>query len=215
MGSLFAPEKGQGIKKPDGVKKGKRTLKDITGRIPLPELHRQLVESKGWPYKTFVEEYLRRDRGLVSACVITGGRIKEVLMIERKQVIADPEDGNYWLITNFQVVKRKGGAKDYRVEVALPLEGSKYPWSEFAPFTHLFLDYLKEAPSEGRIFRFGRIRAWQIVEANLGIWCHYLRAVCESHLMRVMKDSVVVGKYMKVNPETLSKYVQAEWRDYR
>jgi len=33
--------------------------------------------------------------------------------------------------------------------------------------------------------------------------------------MRVMKDSVVVGKYMKVNPETLSKYVQAEWRDYR
>lgn len=249
--SLFAPALHEGRLK-------RRTLDDITGRVPLLELHRQIKDGEGWPYGIAKDEFLKRDRGLCGGIVLTGGRINEVLQLERKQIIPDPSDENFWLITNFPVSKRKGftycptcrnikhfkvygehgeslglrcwkcyalfdpktadrspGRKDYRAEIALPLEGAKYPWGEFGLFTKLLLEYLEEAPEEGKIFRIGRLRAWQVVQALTGVWPHYLRSVCESHLMRIMRDAVIVGRYMKVNPATLSRYVQADWRDFK
>ena len=218
---LFAPKKGYGapVHGSDKEHSSKRRLKDINGRVPLPILYEKLVNSEGWPYRRDKEKYQCRDRSLISAIILTGGRINEVLTLKKDQILDVPDAPNFKMISNFPVSKRKDGNAeagiflDYRSEVAIPLEGAPGLWAELVPFSNLFLEYI-DLVKTGRIYKVTDTRTWQIVDATLGVWNHYLRAVAESHLIRIMKDSVIVGRYMKVNPETLAKYVQADWRDF-
>lgn len=210
---LFAPVKGEG-------KKSKRVLNDIDGRVDLEFLYKKIMTSKGWPYKMqYPSKFVRRDRGLIAAIILTCGRVNEVLAMRKDQISQDADHPDFIVIKKFQVSKRKGGDvkknifMDERKEVAIPIKLRGDLWDGFVPFSKLFLEHANSVKS-GKIFRVCDKRCLQIVEATLGVWNHYLRSVGESYLLKIMKDNVVTAKYLKVTSKTLEKYAQPDWRDF-
>ena len=85
----------------------------------------------------------------------------------------------------------------------------------YEPLVEIILEYL-DTIKGGKLFTFGRSRAWQIVTALTGKWCHYYRSQKISHLVNTLKGAgEAAGKIMKVEPGTISHYYKTAWRDHK
>jgi len=196
----------------------RRTNEDIKERFGIEQIH-NLITSKEWPYKTQEDFYHARDKALMSLLFLTAGRISEVLSLTKEQFDMEA-DRNFVIIRNMILVKRLKTRKGkpvrhktspIRDEVPLPLRG---PLSKF---TRLVLDYLLLVDDpKAKLLKFGRHRAWQIVNYITGEWCHWFRSQAESYYGKyVFNTPFALRDFVGVtNIESLGPYVKTQWRDY-
>lgn len=193
-----------------GVKR--RTLEDIREKLSPAQIY-ELITAKTWPYKTELEFYHSRDRALMALLYLTAGRITEVLSLRKKQFQLDL-DPDFLIITNMIVVKRKKKARKglpIRDEVPLAKRG---PLLRFTQFVLNYMDMIKNP--EDKLFRFGRSRAWQIVNYVTGKWCHFFRSQSESYYGKIFSNIFALKDFVMVtDAKTLSQYVKTDWREYR
>lgn len=218
----------------------KNTSRKVLAEIPSypepKELYTMLMKSKGWDYKTNMDNYLMRDRALASVLYVAELRISEALRLVKKQ-FKRKED--HIFVEAIQLSKRKKGKIAYR-DARLPLKGER------AVFTQLILNYLDTLNDEDRLFPWslevrefdtghtyttrkgqvkpiisfqmiGEHRAWQIVNALLPkITEHWLRAFGDSYLYDHMDhDILAVSDEVKVDPRTLQQYIRGRSRKYK
>ena len=193
---------------------GRRTLKDILYYPTPDEILDKLETSKGWPYKANIEFYKTRDKALVALLYLLALRVSEALRLERKQFKIPDKTGvkDRIIVRSIKLSKpRKKGTPrkhQFRDEGWLPLLGSR------APLSQLIVDYLQIMRSE-KLFRFGRVRAWQIVTALVGDTCHWLRAYGEDFLYTQWdNDILAVADYIKVDARTLQEYIRRRYQKY-
>jgi integrase len=211
----------------------RKTLNDID-KTPSPqELYEQVMQGKGWPYKTNMEFYLKRDRAFVSLLYLCACRISEAMQLKVSQF--KPEK-NRIVIESMLLAKRKPGKVKYR-EAWLPLNGER------APFTQLIFDYLEalkiENPNAQRLFpwslkrveyqifykskllrsvRFsGTNRAWNVVKALLPeATAHWLRQYGDDYLYDQWDhDIMAVSDYTKQDARTLQLYLRKRYQKYK
>jgi integrase len=176
-------------------------------------LHNQLSQSQGWPYKTNREQYLQRDRALIALQYLLALRISELLRLKKADLVPDREHERI-LIPSIELSKRhlkeKLRKEQYRTDNFLPLIGDR------APFTQTVMDYVETLEDKDEsLFPFGRIRAYQIVTASLGIPDHWLRAYGENKLYDVFnQDILAVSDFLKIDVQTLQHYVRSRFKKY-
>jgi len=194
--------------------KKRRTLKDIDRRLTAAEVF-TLITRKSWPYKTDIDFYRCRDRALLALLYLTMGRVSSVLRLYKSHfdLKTDPD---FIIIRNMKVIKRKKESVrrfGYPLrDVALPRQG------RLSPFTRLVEDYLRFLNDEDKLFNFGRVRAWQIVNYITGKWCHDFRSQGESYFGRYVfrRDPFGMAEYIGIkNIQSLSEYVKTTWEDYK
>jgi integrase len=196
-------------------KRARRTLKDIEYYPTPAEIYNVIMVSKGWPYKSNREFYLKRDRALISLLYLLALRISEALRLKRSQFLFPEQTGqkDKIIVRAIELSKSRRKGKDrkdqYRQENWLPLTGPR------APLTKLAVEYLHELKSDQRLFPFNRARAWQIVRAMTSATCHWFRAYGEDFLYSQWdKDLLAVSDYVKVDPRTLSQYIRKRYEKY-
>jgi integrase len=166
--------------------------------------------SPSWPYKTNKDFYHTRDKALCAITYLLAARISEILRLEKSQFLT--EKGRV-IVQKIELSKtrRKGHPRQdlYRQEAWLPLAGKR------AQLTQLFLDYLNICDTE-TLFPFGRTRAYQIISTITGEPCHWLRAYGENYLYDNWdKDILAVADYIKVDVQTLQRYIRRSYAKYR
>jgi hypothetical protein len=204
---------------------------------PTPlELHRELMASAGWLYKTNRQSFLARDRALASLLYLGDFRISEVLPLTKKQ-FSEGEECIH--VKSVLVGKRKANKVQYR-DAMLPLKGER------VAFTKLILDYLALLGPEDRLFPFnltkrkypikgsfyktkdgkehqrfsvqmmGTKRAWQIMKALLPDYTqHWLRAFGYSFDYDHMDhDILAVSDKTKADPRSLQPYLRRRYEKY-
>jgi integrase len=191
--------------------KNRRTLKFIEYYPSPKELYQKLINAIGWDYKVNMEFYHARDRALASLTYLLGGRISEILRLQKNQFVIESDKV---LIRGIQLsksrYKNRPRREQFREEAWLPLHGER------ACLTGLVLDYLRLINEDDLLFKFGRVRAWQIISSLLGIPCHWLRAYCENYLYDNWgKDILAVSDYIKVDPRTLQLYIRRSYQKYK
>lgn len=186
----------------------RRIIKDIARYLEPAEILNQIEQGRLWSYKTNMEFLHCRDRALIALLYLTGGRISEVLRLEKKQVDVESDD-EFVILHDFRISKRRKDA--IMVDHGLPRMGS------LAPFTQIVLDYLKRMPrKQEKLFPISRQRAWQIVSHMTGKWCHYYRSQRLSYLVNLLRSSVVVQNMMGIKTgSTLSHYFKGEWKQHK
>jgi len=192
--------------------KDRRSLKYIQMYPRVQDIYNKLAYGKSLDYKSDMDYYLRRDRALVAETYLLAGRISEVLRLEKKQHILEKE---VILVQGIKLSKAKMKDKprrnQYRQEAFLPLTGDR------ARITQFVLDYLLEdAPTEGKIYKFGTRHALRITVALTGEPCHWLRAYGENYLYDHWDhDILAVADYIKVDPRTLANYIRRSYAKYK
>ena len=197
----------------------RRTNEDIKERFGIEQIL-SLITSKAWSYKTQEDFYHAGDKALMSLLFLTAGRISEVLSLKKEQFDYEA-DRSFIIIRNMVLVKRlkmrngkpvKHKTAPIRDEVSLPLRGP------LAKFTKLVIDYLSlmDGP-KAKLFKFGRHRAWQIVNHVTGEWCHWFRSQAESYYGKyVFNAPFALRDFVGVaDIESLGPYVKTQWRDYQ
>jgi len=204
---------------------------------PRPfELYQELMQSRGWDYKTNMQRFQMRDRALVSLLYLGDFRISEVLPLKKEQFTIYED---YVHVKSVLVGKRKANMVQYR-EAKLPLKGER------AVFTRLIIEYLEYLQSEDRLFPFsltkrkypiknsfymtkdgtkkqrfsfqmiGTKRAYQIVKALLPNYTqHWLRAFGYSFDYDHMDhDLLAVSDKTKADPRSLQPYLRRRYEKY-
>ncbi len=194
----------------DKVRKEKRTLKDIKRYEPPQKILRVIEESPVWHYKTDLEFHEKRDRALLALLYLTGGRVNEVLKV--KKSLFDFSDRDFIIIRDFEISKRKARTLSRegipKIDVALPRDGS------LLNFTEIVMAYYRM--SDEKLFKFGRKRAWAIVNYMTGKWCHYFRSQRISDIINRIRSSDATSKILGIkNPQTISHYYKGTWEEYR
>jgi integrase len=190
----------------------RRTLKYID-EYPRPEeLYEQLMTGDGWPYMHNREQYILRDRALVSILYLIGLRISEAVRLHKRQFKLQDSDKDYIAIEGIKLSKSKLKGKPRREQYRrgyLPLDGER------VPFSYIVLQYLERLREDDLLFPFQTKRGWQIVNALIGLPCHWLRAFCEDYLYEAWsKDILAVSDYMKVDARTLQEYIRKRYLRY-
>jgi integrase len=195
----------------------------VSGDLVYPEpaaLLKTIKESPGYPYAAYrndlatVATLLTRDRALVSLLYLAMLRVSEALRLRRYQFKI--EEGRV-LLSNIRLSKRKFA--DYRLEAWLPLHGER------APFTELFLKHLATVSDPDALLFPGtrwqtdetgertELRplttrhGWNVVNALTGSFNHFFRALGEDYMVRHGALLVDLGKYLKVDPSIIARYV--------
>jgi len=118
-----------------------------------------------------------------------------------------------------KVIERYGESVTVRNDFVIPLKRGLFEnpyWDQLVPFAYLVLDYLeKYAPEQGCLFPFGRVRAWQIINAATGMWSHWFRAQAEHFYgFFLLTDSVKLSEFVKVtDPKSVKPYIGYDWRE--
>ncbi|MHA1829047.1 MAG: site-specific integrase [Candidatus Heimdallarchaeaceae archaeon] len=185
-------------------------MKDIPYYPRPKEIYDRLVSTEGWKYKTNMEFYRKRDKALISILYLTGLRISEALRLRKNQFVFLDD---YIMVKSIKLSKSKVKGKPRRIQyrdARLPLKGERRPLSI------LVWDYLNILTEDERLFKFGRVRAWQIIQAYFPEWtCHWFRAFCEDYLYgRWEKDLLAVADYIKVDARTLQLYIRKRYEKY-
>lgn len=181
-------------------------------RYPSPqELYQQIVDSKGWPYKSNRPFYLIRDRALIATLYLGAFRISEALRLKRSQFTCEK---GLWIVTGVLLSKRRQFKQAYRPEVFFTRTGKR------RMFTLLIEDYFnwldRNADSRDLLWPFSRSRAWQIITATLGHPEHWLRAFGENFLYDEWDhDLLAVAEYIGVSAMTLPEYIRRSYRKYK
>ena len=189
--------------------KNRKTLRDIPYYPSPQQFYKMLMEAKGWPYKTNMEYYRKRDRALAALLYLAGLRISEALRLTKKQFEVKRD---YILIKAIKLSKSRVKGKPRRIQyrdARLPLKGER------KKLTQIIMEYLK-ACKEDRLFPFTPQRAWQIIKSLLPEYtCHWLRAFCEDYLYTKWdRDLLAVADYIKVDPRTLQEYIRKRHERY-
>jgi len=223
----------------------RRTLKLIQYYPSVNEIYERIVSSPGWPYKTNLEYYRMRDQALCALVFLLGGRVSEILRLRKSQfehrgsyVLVKGIKLSKSRIKVCRLCRRsirvderlqhlreahglnvkdaeayfapKPRREQYREEAWLPLTGER------APLTDLVLRYLRLLQEDEKLFKFTRVRAWQIINCILGVPPHWLRAFCENYLYEKWSgDILAVSDYIKVDVRTLQLYIRKRYRKYR
>ena len=188
----------------------RRTLKFIQ-HYPRPrEILDKILYAKGWEYKTNQAYYAKRDKALVAITYLLAARISEVLRLKTSQFI--PEKARV-TVQSIRLSKSYRADKPrnvlFRDEAWLPLEGTR------KELTKIIMEYLDVCETE-RLFPFGRTRAYQIIVAITGEPCHWLRAYGETYLYEAWEnDLLAVADYVKVDVQTLAKYIRRSYMKYK
>jgi len=135
-----------------------------------------------------------RDKALISLLFCTGGRVSEVLLLERKN-FQFTQSREFIIIVGMPILKRYkkiGVTKDevtlkkkWKTKKELAYRTFPIKWSE--PLTPYFTDYVLNR--EGKIFDISRIRVYQIVrELNKDIYPHWFRSQRASQLASEYKS---------------------------
>ena len=181
----------------------RRVLTDIREYPSSAELFEKIVKSPGMTYKTNIEFYKVRDRALISLTYLLALRVSEVLRLEKEQFT---EKSNYVEVKAIQVSKRKKPM--FRRVGFLPLIGDR------RRFTFLIMQHLRQVET-GKLFKFGRVWAYKIVTATLGVPVHWLRAYGEDFLYTLYKgDVLAVADYIFVDPRTITLYLRRRFEKY-
>jgi integrase len=187
-----------------------RSLKQFDfENYPAPgEVYTTITTAPGWPYRYDKETYQVRDRALVALLYLGALRISEALRLTKSQ-ISGLDDPTRIVIRSVLVSKKafQKGRSNLRA-VWLPRTGER------SRFTDLFMEWVKMVKTdEERLFKFGRVRAWQITFAMTGKWNHYFRALGEAYLYdRWGADVLAVADYVNVTPAVLTQYIRGAHR---
>lgn len=223
-------------------RKSRLTLQSID-RVPSPnELYNELMNSKGWDYKSNRKFFLARDRALVALLYLCACRISEAIQLKRSQF---KKQETRILIEAMLLSKRKPGKVKYR-EAWLPLTGER------AKFTKLVTDYLelleKKKPKADKLFPWslekvkypirgengfyvnkegekiqrysvrlvGTSRAWRVVKSLLpDKTAHWLRQYGDDYLYDHWDhDLMALSDYTKQDARTLQLYLRKRYQKY-
>jgi len=205
----------KGVKPPWLIGVERRTLRDIKYRLTPYQIY-DLITAKTWPYKTNPNFYHCRDRALMAILFISGGRIHETLRLIKGQFDfkADPD---FIIIRNFYVGKRKKKTLQRYGQLLREVPLPKNPDAILYRFTKLIVDYLNLLKSnDDLLFKFGRIRAWQIVNHCTGRWNHWFRAMSLSWFANLIRNPYAVAQMLGIeNVNTIMWYFTGTWQDYR
>lgn len=192
----------------------RRTLKDISYYPSPDEIYKTLMLSDGWPYKTNRQFYLMRDRSLVALLYLLALRISEVLRLRKNQFkLLDNLDDRIevrGIKLSKSRIKGKPRKEQFRQVNYLPLIGDRSMLSD------IIIDYLNVIEEDEKLFKFGNVRAWQIVTTLTDNTCHWFRAFGEEYLYdKWGKDLLAVADYVKVDPRTLQEYIRRRYEKYK
>ena len=184
-----------------------------------------LVEKCGAEYRSNQDYLRRRDKALVAALFLTGGRVREVLSLKKNNFDFDNEEAkrdNAFLVRNMIVLKRStGGGKRKRVTRTFPI------WRNDPLVKHL-LAWLREIDGylflskEKKIRPMGRTRAHQIVSIlgeSLDIPVHHInpqwfRVQREHYLIKEKGFSTYdVQVYIKLSRPLLIARHRKDWQN--
>jgi len=180
------------------------------------------ITSTTWKYKGSTEQqsfYHKRDLALMCILYISTARISEIVRanvkggnspsITKQQFVTIDE--NYLMLRNIPIHKRMNieHVEDYptRIELPFPLKGG------LSLFTGHIQNYLIHVQEDEELFKFGRERAWQIINHITGEFPHYLREMGLKMWLRLFERDIVKlqdfsGHRYLTN---LAKYLQSTW----
>jgi len=152
-----------------------------------PRIVWEKINRRKWNYKTNREFYWLRDQAFMCLLYLSCCRISELVRwVKRdedtgKVLIIKPSVkksqfvriGDFLRVRGLPVLKRKEPKtlKEYptRKEISLPLKG------ELSLFTKPIVQYLNILSEDEELFKFRRVRGFQIVKHCTGEFPHYLR----------------------------------------
>jgi len=173
--------------------KCKRGVNDIADYLELRQIINLVLDAEVCYY--WQPSLAVRDMGLLAALALTGMRISELLSVEKARV--DVQKEAVW-IRNVKILKRR--KEPVYKDFFMPREGV------LAPLTDLFIKHLDQV-KKGRVFDISRGRAWQIVKASTGKWCHFFRSQRLSFLVNKFRSTVIVGDMQGIKkPDTVAHY---------
>jgi integrase len=128
-----------------------------------------------------------RDKALISALFETGGRVSEVLSLEKKHFALD--DPDYIVVKAMPIFKRYKKIGEYTDEQGrrrwktTKTKGYRtFPIPRREPLVPYLLDYLDLCKSD-RLFNISRVHAWRIItKINPDVFPHWFRAQRASQL---------------------------------
>jgi integrase len=187
----------------------RRTLKYIQNYPSSDNIYNHLTKSEGWFYKTNKQFYAARDKALVCLMYLLALRVSEVLRLKKSQFTIEKDR---IIVSGIELSKsiRLGKPRNdlYRNVNWLPLHGERLK------LTKLVQDYL--VISDDQLFKFGRVRAFQITTTYLGVPNHWLRAYGENYLYDAWDhDLLAVADYIKVDGRTLGLYIRKGFMKYQ
>lgn len=170
-----------------------------------PSIIWEKIHRESWPYKRTPEQHAIRDRALMCLLYLTCTRITE---LTRGKVRVGMTGGitkdqfvymkDFIMVRNIPIYKRKfiqRGNKwhpidfvnDYpfRIELPLPLKG------DLSKFTNEIQKYLKELRNDEELFKFKRVRGFQIIKHVTSEFPHYFRSMGLKMWLRIFDRDLV------------------------
>lgn len=176
------------------------------------------ITKTSWEYKVRQEFYNLRDLALMCILYISTSRASEIVRskvkggyspsINKSQFVPI---GNYLMLRMVPIFKRRNVEiiVDYplRNEIPFPLKGG------LTIFTDPIVSYLELLEDNEELFKFNRIRAWQIVNHITGEFPHYLREMGLKMWLRIFDKDLVQLQHLSGHKrlENLAKYLQSTW----
>lgn len=167
-------------------------LRDVNQFCGWDILNKIIGEIDNTNYGRQVTLLRKRDKALVATLFETGGRISEVLALEKRNFQILPER---ILVTAMIVVKNK-----------VPTTRGTFSIKRFEPLSPIMVDWIKQCNSP--LFNITPTRAYQIVSAigdRLGIHLY-------DHWFRAQRASQLAGEYDFTLHDLLTWF---SWKDYR
>jgi len=182
------------------VKRGVSSIKEyLTPRVLVQEV-------LGYKDLSWNKRINLRNRALLCLFVLTGLRASELINLTKEQ-FDFKEDPEFIVIKNIFVLKKR--KETVLNDLAIAKSGG------YSPLVKIVLEYL-DTIKEGKIFDISRPRAWQIITAMTGKWCHYYRSQRMSWLVNTLKGGAsATGKIMKVTPSTVNHYYKSAWKNHK
>lgn len=220
----------------------RRTLSSITDYHP-PKTIFSLITKKDWDYGDLNRDfYTCRDRAFMAMTFCSAGRVtavcgghkykgdwkRETLQIVGKYtgIVRENFDvtDKFLMVKGMKVIKRTdktiekhGEQVTLRDPFSIPLKRDLYEneyWDQLVPFGWLIAEYLTNYNLEGRVFKFKRGRAWQIINHVTGMFPHWVRAQSEHFYVNyLLHDSIKLAKFVKVNPSQTAAYISYDWAE--
>jgi len=203
----------------------RRTVKTITEYLTPEQLYK-LITKETMPYRTLRKFYYTRDKGLMAMCVLSAGRINEVLSLRKNQFDRE-ESPHYIVIKNMKVSKRKketiekyGSHVARRWPFIMPLskDSNVYEYPKLVrlvPFSKLVVAHLNQLEGEDKkLFPFTTRWAYTIIHTVTRQFPHWFRAQSEMIYGSILKDSVKLAKFVGVvKTESVLPYVGFDYQD--
>lgn len=165
--------------------------------IPVPEELRQIISSISSP----------RNKALISLAYLTGGRISELVdsAITKRMCVLTEKDNRQLLL--IRMPNRKNKNRNNK-DIPIPIDGEPL-------LVKYILVYLGTLELDEPLFQFQRSRAYQIIQKEIGMNCHFLRHLRATHLV-VHKDfnEQLLLRFMGWSDSRPAKhYMEIRWKD--